>query len=94
MATFGLVEQFNLTGKEKISEYLERLEEYYVANDIDNERKKKAILLTAIGQEAYTWMKVFRIYPEFRIFCKKISASGFPDIVILENFHLSSRGLY
>ena len=32
--------------------------------------------------ERRAWMKVFRIYPEFQIFCKKISASGFADIAI------------
>ena len=57
MPKFGTVEAFNINGKEKITEYFERLDEYYCANDIDEERKKKAILLTAIGSEAYSLLR-------------------------------------
>ena len=56
-ATFGVVEQFDVKGGENITEYVERLNEYFIANDIIDGRKKAAIFLTVIGQDAYSLLK-------------------------------------
>ena len=47
----GSVEEFIET-KENWSQYVERLEQFFIANDI-GEGKKKSILLSNIGPAAY-----------------------------------------
>ena len=51
MATYGTIREFEAEN-EKISSYLERIELYFTANEITNE-KKVAILLSVIGAKAY-----------------------------------------
>ena len=45
MAVFGIIDQFNLKSGE-FKEYLERAEQYFVANDIDEDKKKIAVFIT------------------------------------------------
>jgi hypothetical protein len=47
---FGVVEPFD-PKKDKWQVYQARLEQYFVANDVTNEGKKKAVLLTVAGRE-------------------------------------------
>ncbi len=51
MATFGNVEAFDES--EDWLQYVERLEHYFVANDIADNGKKHAILLTVCGPKIY-----------------------------------------
>ena len=51
MAVYGDIEAFDLQNGH-FEEYLERLEQYFIANDIADE-KKCAIFITVIGKEAY-----------------------------------------
>ena len=48
MATHGQIGVFNQQQEDRIS-YSERLEEYFIANDIKSAQKKKAILLSVVG---------------------------------------------
>ena len=52
---FGSVEAFDPKDGD-FSEYMERLEQYYAANDVDD-AKKIAILLTSIGKETYSLLR-------------------------------------
>ena len=56
-AIYGNVEEFQLNGSGDITEYIERVDEYFIANDVDEERKKTAIFLTLIGQDTYKLLK-------------------------------------
>ena len=44
-ALFGHVSEFDTNGKESFPNYLERLEFYYMANDITDDNKKRPYLL-------------------------------------------------
>ena len=57
MATLGKIEQFDLHGNENFSEYIERLEQYFFANDIDNDKKQTAVFLTVTGPETYSLLR-------------------------------------
>ncbi len=52
----GAVAPFDSTQEEWV-EYAERLENYFIANDITNEGKQRAILLHCVGPATYrlTW---------------------------------------
>ena len=52
MATHGQIGEFNSQREDWMS-YSERLEEYFIANDIKSAEKKKAILLSVVGADAY-----------------------------------------
>ena len=45
------------SSKEDWQSYIEKLELYFIANDIDDEEKRKAILLTSCGIECYRLFK-------------------------------------
>ena len=45
MALLGKIDSFNLKSDD-ICEYLERVEQYFFANDIEDAKKKNAIFLT------------------------------------------------
>ena len=45
------------SSKEDWQSYIEKLELYFIANDIDDEEKRKAILLTSCGIECYHLFK-------------------------------------
>ena len=52
MAThiFGSIDAFAVH-VEDWNEYVERLEQYFIANDIEDDKKKTAVLLIVIGAE-------------------------------------------
>ena len=52
MATHGQIGEFNSQRELWIS-YAERLEEYFIANEIESANRKKAILLSVVGAETY-----------------------------------------
>ena len=56
MALIGKIEEFH-EGKEEWSQYVERLDLYFKANDITNEDKKQATLLTVIGPSSYKLLR-------------------------------------
>ena len=56
MATFGSVSEFN-EQSEDWPQYIERLEHYFIANDIDDEGKKRSILLSVVGSKTYKLIK-------------------------------------
>ena len=51
MALFGSIGEF-LESQESWAQYTERLEQFFIANDIQNE-KKACILLSTIGPAAF-----------------------------------------
>ena len=55
MATFGRLEEFN-PRKETISSYLERIELYFLANEIA-EKKQVAVFLSVIGGQMYSLLR-------------------------------------
>ena len=55
-ALIGCIESFDIQS-ENWHEYVERLEQYFVANGIDTEAKKKGTLITVIGGEAYKLLR-------------------------------------
>ena len=58
---FGHIREFEL-GTESISAYLERVQLYFVANDVANE-KKVAVLLSVIGSKTYILLRSL-LHPE------------------------------
>ena len=52
MATHGKIGEFSSQREDWLA-YSERLEEYFIANDIESSDKKKAILLSVVGAETY-----------------------------------------
>ena len=56
MGSFGKLEEFYREQGHVWSQYIERLEHYFVANDIDNVDKQKAILLSERGSKTYKLM--------------------------------------
>ena len=57
MAVYGKIDEFNTDENQDFNEYLERLEEYFAANDIDNENKIKSIFLTVVGSKTYSLIR-------------------------------------
>ena len=51
-ALLGSLEAFSVES-ENWEHYFERVDQYFLANGIDDGNKKKAILLTVIGAESY-----------------------------------------
>ena len=56
MALFGQVQEFD-QDKEEWSQYVERLDQYFLANDIQDAAKKRAILLTVMGPIQFKLLK-------------------------------------
>ena len=56
MATHGTLGEFNPT-REDWTSYAERLELYFIANDIVTEKKQQAILLNVSGAETYRLLR-------------------------------------
>ena len=56
MSLFGNINAFNLQDGD-FNEYYERLEQYFVANKIDDAKQKTAISITVIGDEAYSLLR-------------------------------------
>ena len=56
MATHGSIGEFD-PEKEDWTSYTERVEEYFVANDVDDATKQRAILLSNCGSSTYQLAK-------------------------------------
>ena len=56
MATHGTIKQFN-PQVDDWPTYVERLQYYFVANDVDDAAKKRAILLTVCGAPTYKLLR-------------------------------------
>ena len=56
MATFGKIEEYN-PDTDSWNEYVERLEHFFLANDIESKDKKKAILLSTGGARTYKLLR-------------------------------------
>ncbi|XP_071508641.1 uncharacterized protein [Diadema antillarum] len=56
MGLIGKIEEF-LEGREEWSQYVERLDLYFKANDITSEGKKQTTLLTVIGPSSYKLLR-------------------------------------
>ena len=56
MAVYGKIEEFDAI-RDKWSHYSERLTQYSLANDVENEDKKRAILLSVIGPTTYSLLR-------------------------------------
>ena len=52
----GKIDEFNCK-IDDIDEYYERVEQYFYANDVKDEKKQTAIFLTVIGNEAYSLLR-------------------------------------
>ena len=55
-ATFGRIDEFE-EGKEDWTQYIERLEHFFVANSVTDNDKKRSILLTVMGPSAYKLLR-------------------------------------
>ena len=55
-AHFGKIGEFD-EKQEEWTQYVEQLEHFYAANEIDNADKERAILLTVIGPTAYKLLR-------------------------------------
>ncbi|KAJ8034251.1 hypothetical protein HOLleu_21010 [Holothuria leucospilota] len=55
MATLGILKEFQ--EGENWTEFTERLEQYFLANDIEDNGKKRTIMLTVCGSVTYSLMK-------------------------------------
>ena len=56
MTAIGKIEQFK-PEEESITAYLERVELYFAANDINEGEKKVTIFLSVVGMQAYTLLR-------------------------------------
>ncbi|XP_048254597.1 uncharacterized protein K02A2.6-like [Haliotis rufescens] len=56
-STYGRMEEFSVSENADWVEYIERLNQYFVANDVEDAGKRKAILLTIVGKETYSLMR-------------------------------------
>ncbi|GFO38215.1 Pol polyprotein [Plakobranchus ocellatus] len=54
--TLGRIEEFN-PAQNDLESYIERLEQYFVANNVTTEEKRTAVLLSVIGPKAYEVLK-------------------------------------
>ena len=57
MATFGKIDAYDET--EEWSNYVERLENYFEANEIEDGDKQKAIFLATVGAKTYKLILLF-----------------------------------
>ena len=56
VAAFGSIETFDVNDGE-FDEYVERLQQYFVANDITGDNKKVAVFVTVMGKDTYTILR-------------------------------------
>ena len=84
MSGIGRIKEFDKT-KESFESYVERLENYMVANQIKNEQKV-AVLLTAIGPETYGLLRNL-VTPE------KPDSKDYQELVNTLKEHLNPKPL-
>ena len=56
MALLGRIDSFDLK-TDNITEYIERVEQYFIENDVTDEKTQTAIFLTVIGNETYRLLR-------------------------------------
>ena len=56
MSLLGKIDEFNCKDDD-ICEYMERVEQYFYANNIEDEKKQTAIFLTVIGSATYSLLR-------------------------------------
>ena len=56
MSLIGQVSAFD-PEEESWTEYKERLEHYFLANDVTDEKKKKSVLIAVVGSKTYKLMR-------------------------------------
>ena len=56
MAMYGRIEEFDSLN-EDWSRYAERLGHYFVANDMENDEKKRTVLFTVVGATTYKLLR-------------------------------------
>ena len=56
MALLGRTDSFDLK-KDNITEYIERVEQYFIANDVTGGKTQTAIFLTVIENETYSLLR-------------------------------------
>ena len=96
MATHGTVKPFNAQSDDWPT-YIERLQHYFIANDVEEESKKRSILLTVCG--ATTYKLIRSLAP-----AGNLDATSYGDMVklvkdhynpkpspIVQRFHFNSR---
>jgi hypothetical protein len=55
---YGRISEFQ-AGVDSVDDYRERFALYCAANDIDDDKKTKAVFLTSVGMSTYTLLKNF-----------------------------------
>ena len=96
MATFGQVRAFR-EGQEEWIQYVERLEQYLIANEVENAEKKHVIFLSTIGPQAYKLLSSL-VVPEspsekaYTDFVKAITDHhSSPPSEIVQRYHFNMR---
>ena len=79
----GAIESFDLERDNWLA-YIERIEQYFIANEITTEEKKRGVLLTVIGSETYNLLRSL-VSPE------KPSEKSFTQIVNTLKSHLNPK---
>ena len=82
MASIGKIEEFNKN--DSWVEYTERVEQYFAANEITDNHKKRAILLSVCGAKTYKLIRNL-VNP------RKPTEKSFAELVTLVKNHLSPR---
>ena len=55
MATYGRIDEYDES--EEWTQYVERMDHYFEANDIEDKDKKRSIFLSVIGAKTYKLMR-------------------------------------
>ena len=80
---FGIINSFDLSGGD-FTEYNERVEQYFVANKIDDAAQKRAIFITIIGDETYSLLRSL-LAPA------KPNTKSYEDLANILNDHLKPK---
>ena len=51
--SFGKLDEFDTANGDDWVQYIERMEHYFLANEITDAAKQRSILISAMGQKAY-----------------------------------------
>jgi hypothetical protein len=73
MATYSRIEEYDET--EEWPQYIERMDHYFEANEIDDDDKKRSIFLSVIGAKTYKllWSLIQPETPKSIDFCGRAS---------------------
>ena len=94
MATHGSIGEFK-NAQEDWQSYIERLQQYFVANDVKTAEKQRAILLSAVGGPTYQLIRNLLApeKPHNKTFAQIVEAviQPKPSVIVRFNFHSRSR---